>query len=113
MGCHRDQFYKYFFKYIFNDLDGGNNSDISKFADDTKISRIIRSDSHVITLQTNLDRMNEWIDKWEMQFSIKKSKVLSVGRRKPHIRYTIKNQVLISSKNVLQFLPAKYEEYIS
>ena len=39
-----------FFIYI-NDLDSGISSDISKFADDSKIDRIIRSESGVKDLQ--------------------------------------------------------------
>ena len=43
-------------KFII-DLGGGFNCDISKFADDTKIGRIIRSDYDVIALQE--DELNE------------------------------------------------------
>ena len=39
-----------FIIYI-NDLDNGINSDISKFADDSKIGRLIRSESDVKDLQ--------------------------------------------------------------
>lgn len=46
--------------------------DINKFADDMKIGRLIRSYSGVITLQPDLDRMNEWVNKWQMQLNIKK-----------------------------------------
>ena len=42
-----------------NDVDGGINSDINKLADDTKIGRLIRSDSDAIALQADLDRMNK------------------------------------------------------
>ena len=45
------------------------------FADDTKIGRIIRSDSDAIALQADLDRMNEWTDRWQMQFIVNKFKV--------------------------------------
>ena len=39
------------FLIYINDLDNGISSDISKFADDSKISRIIRSESDVKDLQ--------------------------------------------------------------
>ena len=49
-----------------NDLDSGISNDISKFADDSKIGRIIRSESDVKDLQGDLDRLNESVVKWQM-----------------------------------------------
>ena len=51
-----------FIIYI-NDLDNGISSDINKFADDSKIGRIIKSKSDVKDLQGDLDRLNEWVVK--------------------------------------------------
>ena len=42
-----------------NDLDNCIVSNISKFSDDTKISRIIRSQTDVEALQRDLDSMND------------------------------------------------------
>ena len=47
-----------FVMYI-NDLDNCIDSDISKFADDTKIGRVNRSQTGVEVLQRDLDRMND------------------------------------------------------
>ena len=44
-----------FIMYI-NDLDNGISSDISKFADDSRIGRIIRSESDVKDLQRDLKK---------------------------------------------------------
>ena len=52
-----------FIIYI-NNLDNGISSDISKFADDSKIGRIIKSEYDVKDLQGDLDRLNEWVVKW-------------------------------------------------
>ena len=54
-----------FIIYI-NDLDSGISSDISEFADDSRIGRIIRSESDVKNLQGDLDRLNEWMVRWQM-----------------------------------------------
>ena len=79
-----------------NGLESENSSDISKFVDDTKkIGRIIRADSVAIALQADLNNMNEWIDRWQMQFNTEKYNVLSVARSNPQNRYTI-NEALIS-----------------
>ncbi len=53
---------------------------IPKFADDTKISRLIRSDS---------DKMSEWSNRWQMQFHVNKCKVLIVSRGSPHNKYSL------------------------
>ena len=84
------------FSIYINDLHSGTSSDISKFANDKKIGKIIRSDSDAITLQVYLDRMNEWTDRWQMQFNINKCKVLSLGRDNPQNRYTINHEALRS-----------------
>ena len=79
-------------------MDREVSSDASKFADDTKIGRLIRSDSDVIALQEDLDRMNEWSNKWQMQFNASKCKVFRVDRGKPHNRYTLNREELVCSE---------------
>ena len=51
-----------FIIYI-NDLDTGVSSNISKFADDTKIGRRIVSNDDKVTLQSELDMLQEWASK--------------------------------------------------
>ena len=46
------------FLIYINDLDSGISSDISKFANDSKIGRIIRSESDVKDLQGDLDKVD-------------------------------------------------------
>ena len=83
-----------FIIYI-NDLDNGISSDISKVADDSKIDRIIRLESDVKELQGDLDRLNEWMVKWQMDFNIDKCKVMNIGRENPQNRYNI-NKVMLN-----------------
>ena len=63
-----------------NDLDSGFSSDISKFTDHSKIGKIIRSESDVKDLQGDLDRLNEWVIRWQMYFNIDKCKVMNIGK---------------------------------
>ena len=65
-----------------------------KFADDAKIGRIIGSDADTTALQSDLEIMYEWADRWQMQFNNSRCKVLNIGRDNPHIRYTINNEDL-------------------
>ena len=64
------------FLICINDLDSVSSSDI---ADNYKISTITRSDSDVKDLQGDIDRLNEWVVRWQMEFSIDKCSVMNVG----------------------------------
>ncbi len=55
-----------------NDLDTGISGDISKYADDTKIGRIVESDQDAGILQDELNRLFDWADKWQMEFNVGK-----------------------------------------
>ena len=68
------------FLIYINNLDSGVSSEISKFTDDSKISKIIRSESDVKELQGDLNRLNEWVVMWQMGFNVDKCKVMSVSR---------------------------------
>ena len=68
-----------FIIYI-NDLDVGISSSISKFADDTKIGRIIESPADSEALQRDLDQLSSWARCWQMEFNIDKCKVMKVGK---------------------------------
>ncbi len=46
------------------------SNDVSKFADNTRIGRLIRSDSDTIALEADLDKMNECANRWQIQFNI-------------------------------------------
>ncbi len=51
-----------FIIYI-NNLDSGISSEVSKFADDTKVGRIIRTAQDASELQEDLDRLYDWARK--------------------------------------------------
>ena len=60
-----------FIIYI-NDLETGISSDISKFADDTKIGRPVKNIHDASMLQEDLIRLHDWSEKWEMKFDVNK-----------------------------------------
>ena len=68
------------FLVFINDLDQGIASNILKFADDTKIIKEVRDNIDCEALQRDLDNMVLWAQKWQMEFNIKKCKVMHVGR---------------------------------
>jgi hypothetical protein len=70
------------FLIFINDLDM-SVSDLEtllKFADDTKVARVIRSDRDREALQAALDKMMQWADTWGMRFNVSKCKVMHIGR---------------------------------
>ena len=65
------------FHYLYiNYLDSGVSSNISIFADDTKIGSQISSDREAMVLQGELNRMHEWTVEWQMDFNINKCSTL-------------------------------------
>ena len=85
-----------FIMYI-NDLDSGITSRISKFADDTKIGRVINSNDDCINLQKDLDLLHKWSEDWQMEFNVNKCKVLSVGKTIADAQYLLNNNVISKS----------------
>lgn len=82
-----------FIIYI-NDLDTGVSSNISKFADDTKLGRRIVSNDDKVTLQRELDMLQEWATKWQMDFNTSKCSVLHIGKHNTESRYALNGSVL-------------------
>ncbi len=60
-----------FIIYI-NDINGGLNNFISKYAEDTKIGNSIITGHDRISLQEDLRKISDWSQKWEMPFNVNK-----------------------------------------
>ena len=69
------------FLIYINDLDGGIESSLVKFADDTKLGGLANSLEHTKVIQEDLDRIQKWAETWQMKFNIAKRKVLHVGNK--------------------------------
>ena len=67
-----------FIIYI-NDLDIGISSNLSKFADDTKIGREIGSGRDIEVLQSELNFMKDWATKWQIDYNKNKCAKLYIG----------------------------------
>eukprot|EP00061_Rhincodon_typus_P002278 g17064.t1 len=68
------------FVIYINDLDENVQSMISKFADDTKIVRIMDSEEGYQKLQQDLDQLGKWAEKVQMEFKIDKCELLHFGK---------------------------------
>ena len=79
------------FLIYINDIDDETAliSIIKKFADDTKVGNTINAPEDAQCLQTTLNRLVDWSNKWGMQFNFAKCKVLHLGRTNPRYDYTM------------------------
>ena len=55
------------------------NKQLTIFADDTKLFRVIKSNSDIAILQDDLNTMIDWSDKWLLRFNKEKCKLLSIN----------------------------------
>ena len=72
-----------------NDMDNCVSSNISKFADDTKIFHKASSSEDYDRLQNDLQRLIEWANLWQMEFNASKCKVLHFGSNNRGFNYNI------------------------
>lgn len=76
------------FTIFINDLDEGIVADILlKFADDTKVGKIITGPQDRVILQESLDQLCNWADTWGMRFNVDKCHILHMGRNNPRYSY--------------------------
>jgi len=69
---------------------------ISKFADDTKVSGIVDSDEDRQRIQQDIDRLEPWAERWQMEFNPDKCKVMHFGRFNVGGKYTVNGRTLKS-----------------
>ena len=68
------------FLIYVNDIDDGLVCKVSKFADDTKIASKVTTTQDRETLQSDLDQLTRWANKWQIKSNIDKCKVLYIGK---------------------------------
>jgi hypothetical protein len=71
------------FLIYINDFPNNVSSSAKLFADDTKVYReltVLESDMQ--TLQSDLDRMTQWTNSWQLNFNPDKCEVMRISHRK-------------------------------
>ena len=82
MAYHKGQFLGH------DDILDNIDSDGLLFADDTKILRSIRNKHDAVALQSDINALKEWSNKWLLRFNPKKCHVLSRDRE-----YYVHNEI--------------------
>ena len=62
-----------------NDMPDKITSMVHLFADDTKISLRLTNQNQTSNLQNDIDRLDEWSDRWKLRFNVAKCKTMHIG----------------------------------
>ena len=67
---------------------------MSKFADDTKLWDRARKPDDIMELQEDINKLVEWVNKWQMSFNLDKCSVMHIGQNNMKSNYNMSNQQL-------------------
>ena len=77
-----------------NTIDDDIDSRVLKFADDIKVFRVISDVQDQDAFQSDLDKLVQWSEKWQMEFNFTKCKTLHTGHIKSSREYEMKGHKL-------------------
>jgi len=72
-----------------NDLEVRVGGKIFKFADDTKLARIVDNVEDAKLMQKDLDHLAGWADANQMQFNVDKCKIMQFGMGNIEFKYDL------------------------
>ena len=82
------------FLIFINDLEATLTRSILKFTDDTKLFGKVNNDKDREVLQSDLCRLLEWSDKWQMPFNSSKCMVMQLGQNNNGFKYFMNDHML-------------------
>ena len=85
------------FLIYVNDMEKNIDTQISKFADDTKLFGRASSDNQCAAIQMSLNSLIDWSEKWQMSFNTEKCKVLHFGNNNKKYKYKMGENELQST----------------
>jgi hypothetical protein len=85
------------FTVFINDLPDNLHSTCKIFADDTKIYDKISNSANI---QSDINKLQEWCDTWNLYFNVSKCGVMHVGKKNPANEYVMKMDTDVQRLNV-------------
>ena len=82
------------FIIFINDIETDIISLLSKFADDCKITRKVKTDEDTDEVQQDINKLGNWSDKWQLVFHPDKCKTLHLGYNNRKIEYQLKGTTI-------------------
>ena len=86
------------FLFYFNDLVDGLECPILLFADDAKIFKEIRTPEDAEALIRDMERIENWSNKWLLTFNEEKFVTMHIGRQNQKVDYKLNNEILKKSE---------------
>jgi len=87
------------FTVFINDLPNQINSMCDIFADDTKIYNITKNNN---IIQSDIFKLQEWTEKWNLYFNVSKCNVMHIGKRNAGCEYVMKVDDELQKINVCE-----------
>ena len=82
------------FVIFINDIDEGIRSRIWKFADDLKMMGKVTAQEDIEQIKTDIDKLVEWSEDWQLSFNLDKCKVMHIGSKNKEQRYVMNGKDL-------------------
>ena len=85
------------FIIFINDIDLAidvTRSFLFKFADDTKVGRVVETEDQRDELQAAISNLEQWSQEWKMMFNASKCHMLYLGSGNKKFEYVMDGQVL-------------------
>ena len=67
---------------------------ISKFADDTKVAKVVNDSNAALEMQSIVTGLQSWSHTWGMKFNVDKCCILHFGNRNPNFQYKMNEAII-------------------